>query len=141
MKFVKELGVKIKVIKVISFEQKPWLKSYIDVNTDCRKQAKDDFENDEKNAIFGKTMENVRNRIKMHLTNDDDNAEKWFSKVNFKTASDVDGIYFIQMDYDEVKMNKTIFVGTSILDLSKVCMMDYHFNVIHKQFEGNYSLL
>ena len=86
-------------------------------------------------------MENVRNRIKMHLTNDDDNAEKWFSKVNFKTASDVDGMYFIQMDYDEVKTNKPIYVGTSILDLSKVCMMDFHFNVIHKQFEGNYSLL
>jgi hypothetical protein len=35
------------------------------------------------NAVLGKTMENVRNRIKMHLTNDDDNAEKWFSNVNF----------------------------------------------------------
>ena len=61
--------------------------------------------------------------------------------MNLKTASDVDGMYFIQMDYDEVKMNKPIYVGTSILDLSKVCMMDFHFNVIHKQVEGNYSLL
>jgi hypothetical protein len=46
-------------------------------------------------------------------------------------------MYFIQTDYDEVKMNKPIYVGTSILDLSKVCMMDFHFNVIHEQFEGN----
>ena len=46
LKFVKELGVEIKLNKVISFDQKPWLKSYIDFNTDCRKQAKDDFEKD-----------------------------------------------------------------------------------------------
>jgi hypothetical protein len=45
LKFVKELGVKIKLHKVISFDQKPWLKSSIDFYTDCRKQAKDDFEN------------------------------------------------------------------------------------------------
>ena len=46
LKFVKELGVEIKLNKVISFDQKPWLKSYIDFNTDCRKQAKDDVEKD-----------------------------------------------------------------------------------------------
>ena len=57
------------------------------------------------NAVFGKTIVNVRNRIKMRLTNDDDNAIKWFSNVNFKTASHVDGMFFIQMEYEEVKMN------------------------------------
>ena len=59
-----------------------------------------------------------------------------FQKLIFKTATDVDGMYFIQMDYDEIKMDKPIYVGTSILDLSKVCMMDFHYNVIHKHFDG-----
>ena len=93
------------------------------------------------NAVFGKTMENVRNRIKMHLTNDDKNAMKWFSKVTFKSASHVDGVYFCHMDYEEVEMNKPIYVGTSILDLSKVCMMNFHYNVINETFKDNYSLL
>jgi hypothetical protein len=45
LKFVKDLGVEItKVHNVISFEQKPWLETHISFNTDCRKQAKDDFE-------------------------------------------------------------------------------------------------
>ena len=93
------------------------------------------------NAVFGKTMENVRNRIKMCLTNDDDNAIKWFSKVNFKTASHVDGMFYIQMENEEVEMNKPIYVGTSILDLSKVTMMNFHYNVIDKNFHGNHSVL
>jgi len=146
LKFVVGLGVEIgKVHNIISFNQKPWLKQYIDFNTEKRKKAKNDFEKDffklMNNAVFGKTMENVKNRIDLHLTTDHDNAIKWFSKINLKDCKSYDGLYLIEMYKKEIVYDKPIYVGTSILDISKLCLLDFHYNVIVKEFKDNYNLL
>ena len=98
LKFIHNLGVKIGSIhRVISFDQKPWLKSYIDFNTKKRQKAKNDFEKDffklMSNAVFGKTMENVQNRIDLKLTTDNEYAIKYFSKLHFKDSKEIDGLY------------------------------------------------
>ena len=90
LKYIMGLGVEVKhVHTIVSYRQSRWLKPYIDFNTDMRKNAKHYFEKDffklMNNSVCGKTMENVRNRMKMHLTTDDDNVEKWFSKPTFKS--------------------------------------------------------
>ena len=146
LKFVKELGVEItKVHNVVQFKQKPWLKKYIDFNTNKRKEAKNEFEKDffklMNNAVFGKTMENVKNRIQLHLTTDETNAVKWFSKINFKTSKNFDNLHLIEMYKQEIVYDKPIYVGTSILDLSKLHMMNFHYNVINKEFEGKHNLI
>ena len=71
------------------------------------------------NSVFGKTMEDVRNRENMHLTIDRDNAIKWFSKIESKHANFIDGLYLIQTHKTATMYDKPFYVGCSILDVSK----------------------
>ena len=146
LKYIKELGVQIdNVHRVISFEQSPWLEVYISFNTEERKKAKDDFEKDffklMNNAVFGKTMENVQNRVDMKFTLDEDYAVKYFSKLHFKDSRFINGLYMIEMFKKEIVYDKPCYVGTSILDLSKLCMMEFHYGVIQKDFKENSNLI
>jgi len=81
LKLYIRLGMKLKrVHRVLEFRQSPWMKRYIDFNTDKRRHAKTDFERDFykllNNSVFGKTMENLRNRINVTLCNNEIKAKK-----------------------------------------------------------------
>ena len=146
LKCVKSLGVEIgEVHIVVIFTQEPWMKPYIEFNTNKRKDAKNEFEKDffklMNNAVFGKTMENVKNRANIHATTSDTNAVKWFSKMTFKNNRYFRGLYLIENYKTEIIYDKPIYVGTSILDLSKLHMMDFHYNVIEEQHKGKYELI
>ena len=146
LKYLIKLGVKVKKLhRVIEFEQKAWMKPYIETNTEFRTKAKNEFEKDffklMNNSVFGKTMQNVKNQMQLHITTDDNNAIKWFSKVNLKDCKYNHGLYMIEMYKKEIIYNKPIYIGVSILDLSKLCMMEFHYEVIEKNFKGKYILL
>ena len=93
------------------------------------------------NSVFGKTMENVKNRIDLRLAVDEKKIRKLQTKLQFKQSKEIDGLHLIELYRKEVVYDKPVYIGTSILDLSKVCMMDFHYNVIHKNFEGRYNLV
>ena len=88
-------GLKFKKVhRVIEFEQEAWLKEYIDVNTELRKKATNDFEKDffklMNNAVFGKTMENVRKHRDIKLVKSDKKRNKLVSEPNFHTTKLID---------------------------------------------------
>ena len=146
LKYLLSLGIEIgKVHNIVSFKQKDWLEPYIRFNTDMRKNAKNEFEKDffklMNNAVYGKTMENIKNRINIHATTSDENAVKWFSKINMKDCKEFNGLYLIEMYKEEIIYDKPLYVGTTILDLSKLHMMKFHYDVMEKYFPGLYNLL
>ena len=114
-----------KVHRVIQFNQKAWLKQYIDMNTKLRTEAKNDFEKDffklMNNAVFGKTMENVRKHRDMKLVTTDKRINQLVSETNYHTTN----CLAIEMKKIKVKMNKSVYLGMSILDISKTLIMDF----------------
>ena len=136
-----ELGLHLKKVhKGVSYKQEAWLKPYIEHNTKLRTEAKNDFEKDFfklcNNAIFGKTMENVRNRIDYKICSTEKQIKRASSNPRFKRLN-VFGEQCVGVQFEKVSvaLNKPIPVGCSILDLSKTYMNDYHYNHILKLYD------
>ena len=135
-----------KIHRVLEFRQKPWMKKYIEFNTEKRKMAKNDFEKDffklMNNSVFGKTMENVRNRKNFKLICDSVKFEKYVAKPNFINGvifnENLVGVHYIQ---EKLMLNKPIYVGFSILDISKTLMYDFHYGYIKKKYGNKAKLL
>ena len=136
------LGMKLKLIRRgLKFKEKDFMKCYIDKNTSLRSQAKNDFEKElfklMNNSVFGKTMENVRKRVSIELVKDAERAAKLVNKPNFEDLKIFDEFLIaIKMRKTKVWMNKPVYVGMSILDLSKTLMFDFHYGYVKKKWEN-----
>ena len=134
-----------KVPRVIQFNQKVWLKPYIDINTKLRKEAKNDFEKDflklMNNAVFGKTMENVRKHRDIKLVTTDKRRNKLVLEPNCHTAKYFsENLMAIEMKKTKLKMNKPIYVGMSILDISKTLMYEFWYDYIKSKYQDKAKL-
>ena len=120
---------------VFQFNQKAWLKPYIDMNTKLRKEAKNEFEKDffklMNNAVFGKTMENVRKHRDIKLVTTDKRRNQLDSERNYYTVKYfLENLIAIEMKKAKVKMSKSIYLGMSILDISKTLVYEFRYDYI-----------
>ena len=131
-----------KVYRVIRFDQSPWLKKYIDLNTERRKLAVNDFEKDfyklMNNAVFGKTMENVRKRINLELVTSEKRLQKLVNKSEFLDRTIFsESLVAVHLRKAIMKMIKPIYIGFCVLDLSKTLMYDFHYRTMVPKYGEN----
>ena len=120
-----DLGLKLKKIyRVLRFDQSPWLKSYIDFNTEKRKNAKNSFEKDffklMNNSIFGKTMENLRKRVNVKLVTDEKKLDKFTAKPTFISSKIFNkDLMAVKCIKETLTLNEPAYVGMCMLEISK----------------------
>ena len=149
LKFYVRHGMVVdKIHEIISFKQSKWLEKYINFNTQKRNKSKNDFEKDFykllNNAFYGKTMENVRNRLGLKFFKKDDYKEiiKYQSKLTFngihKSYENCDSYVFKK---NEVLMDKPIYLGFAVLELSKMHMYETYYDKLQAYFgQENFQL-
>ena len=141
------LGLKVdKIHRVLEFKQSPWLKQYIDFNTEKRKSAKNDFEKDffklMNNSVFGKTMENIRKRVDVRLVTDENKLLKLASKPTYVSSKIFnENLVAVHKIKETLTLNRPAYVGMCILDLSKTLMYDFHYNYIKDKYGDKARLL
>ena len=134
-----------KVHKVIQFNQETLLKSYIEVNTKLRTDAKNDFEKDFlkliNNSVFGKTIENIRKHRDVKLVTTDKRRNQLVSEPNYHTTKWFsEDLLAIETKKIKVKMNKPVYLGLSILEISKTLIYEFWYDYIKLIYQNNAKL-
>ena len=136
LKFYTKLGMVVtEVHRLLQFKQSPWLKPYIDFNTKQRALATSKFEKDffklMNNAVYGKKQENLRKRINVELITNEKILKKRVAHPGFKQGTIISKeLTVVQSRITTLVLNRPIYVGFCVLDLSKHHMYDFHYNHI-----------
>ena len=118
------------------------MKPYIDFNTQLRTKATNNFEKDffklMNNAVFGKTMENIRKHRNIKLITSRESYLRTVMCPSFKS-----GVLFgenlmgCEMGKVKVVMNKPVYLSQAILDLSKIVMYEFHYDYMNQKYNSN----
>ena len=129
----------VKIHIISQFSQSACITPYIDFNTTKRKEASSSFlQNLFKlfiNSVFGKTMECLRNRINLKLVTNPIRAKKLIARPTFQLFDIINkDLTSITMMKDKVLLNRPMYLGFSILDLSKITMYRFHYQQIISKY-------
>ncbi len=140
LKFYLEHGMKlVKIHRVMKFIQSAWLAPYIKKNSDLRATATNDFDKDKaklaNNSIYGKTVENQKKRTDIRLVNSEEKCAILINKphmLRYKIFSE--NLAAIELRKAKAKIDKPMYVGFAVLELSKLLMYRFHYDYIKKEF-------
>ena len=115
------------------------------MNTKLRKEAKSEFEKDffklMNNSVFGKMMENVRKHRDIKLVTTEKRRIELVSEPNYHTAKQFsENFLAIEMKKARVKMNKPVYLGMSILDMSKTLMYEFQYDYLKPKYNDKAKL-
>ena len=115
------------------------------MNTELRKLAKNDFEKDlfklMNNSVFGKTMENIRKHRDIKLVTTDKKRSKLVSEPNYHSINLIsEDLSITGMKKTKAKMNRPIYLGLSILEISKTLMHEFWYDYMKPKYNGNVKL-
>ena len=135
-----------KIHRVVEFNQRPWMKDFIDFNINKRKESKNEFEKSffkiMCNATYGRTLMNLRKRQNISLINDATKLNDCVKKPDFISSKIFnENLVAVHNIKQKLYMNQPIYVGFSILDLSKYHMYNFHYGFITKKYGSDAKLL
>ncbi|XP_072376726.1 uncharacterized protein [Diabrotica undecimpunctata] len=148
-----QYGLKLeRVHRILEFSQSLWLKKYIDLNTFLRNNAKNEFERDLfkllVNAIFGKSLEGIDKRKDIRLVSQWENskgrvgAKSLIAKPEFNSLSIFsENLVAIHLNKTKIIYDKPLYIGFSILDVSKTFIYDFFYGYIKNKYHSNANLL
>ena len=114
------------------------------MNTELRKASKNDFEKDlfklMNNSVFGKTMENIRKNRDIKLVTTDKKRSKLVSEPNYTINLISEDLSIVKMKKTKVKMNKPIYLGSSILEISKTLMYEFSYDYMKPKYGNDVKL-
>ena len=134
-----------RIHRAIEFDQSPWLKTYIDFNTQLRTAATNDFEKDflklMNNSVFGKTMENIRKHRNIRLVSTEEKYLCTVMRPNFKSGV-LFGKNLMDCEMGKIKavMNKPVYLSQAILDLSRIVMYEFHYDCMVPKYGDRLKL-
>ena len=131
--------------RVIKFRQVTWMKSYIDKNTKLRMESKNEFDKGfyelMNNAVCGKTMQNVRNHRDIKLTTTNARRKQLVSQPNYHTCKRFsENLIAIELRKTKVYMNKPIYIGQAVLDISKTLMYKFFYDYLKPKYGDKVKL-
>ena len=93
------------------------------------------------NTVFGKTMENVRKHRDIKLVTTDERRNQLLSEPNYHTTKLFsENLLAIEMKKTKVKMNKPVYLGLSVLKISKALMYEFWYDYVKPKYGDNVKI-
>lgn len=141
------LGLKVtKIYRALKFTQSPWMARFVTFNSELRAKSTDAFSKaffkKMSNAVYGKTFENVRNRVDIRIVTTDNELQKLYRQPRFKEHTIIhESVVAVHMRRKSVYMNKPLYIGVAVLDISKTYMYSFYYDVLKKHADVSLAYL